>query len=150
MKILVGILMILGLIVAGAFALALYEGQRAEVLQAQALIEANRTARAATATLTLVLVLLVLVVLAGVALYVYVRYRQWQRHEGYRRPPRRLAGYPSYSQSQGSSTDRMLERMVQLQTLQMMRDLQPSQPRTPALSAYYDDEPNGQQDQGWF
>jgi ABC-type uncharacterized transport system YnjBCD permease subunit len=144
--------MILGLIVAGAFALALYEGQRAEVLQAQALIEANRTARAATATLTLVLVLIVLAVLAAIALYVYVRYRQWQRQrrEGYRRPPRRLAGYPSYSQSQSSSTDRMLERMVQLQTLQMMRDLQPPQPRTPVLSAYYDDEPDGQQDQGWF
>ena len=149
MKILVGILMILGLLVAGGFALALYEGQRAEVLQAQALIEANRTARAATGTLALVLVLVVFIVLAVGALYVYVRYRQWQRERnvGRRHAPRRLERYPA--QSQGSSTERMLERMVQLQTLQLMRDLQQSQRRsTPVLPSYYD-EPDGQ-DQGWI
>jgi hypothetical protein len=116
-----------------------------EVARAATVSAVGQTVNSVAVTLlALLLVGLLLLLLVG-ALYLYVRYQRWQRQRSAGRRLPRSQGH--YTQSPVSSADRMLERMVQLQSLRLMQDLQPPpRRRTPVLPTYYE-EP---EDQEWF
>lgn len=115
---------LVGLVVAGGFAAANYEGNHARVVEAQVALEATRAARQANSMLTAVLVLIIALLLMAFVAYWYFKLRN-ALGSGGRRAVGRGAHRPYVLASQqpgeiGGGVQRSLEMMLQMQMLQML------------------------------
>lgn len=125
MKILAGLGLVMLLLVAGAFGLAAYENARADRLQAQMAMQAQTSATASNWLAIAVLVGVILLLLAIIIGYVYVQVRPRPASRQVQRGERGvLGGVARTAAVEESGTAGLLEQMVQLQVLQMMRDMQ--------------------------
>lgn len=119
MKILLAGLVLLGLMVAGGFALANYEGNHARVIEARVALEATRSARAANSTLIVVLVLIIVLLAVGIYVYfwLWAKMTEGMKRVGGERSRARLPGRAEAAPLQQS----LQMQMLQMQMLQMLQ-----------------------------
>lgn len=126
MMALLGIIVVL---VLGIWGVVAWQASYARSLEAQVALTAQRSAAASNAVLTVVLGLIIAALLAVIGLYLYVQVRRFfggvQGRPGSRRVSRGTLSRAQEREalSSGGGTNALVEQLVQLQLLQLMRDL---------------------------
>lgn len=127
MSLLIALILLLALLVGGAFALSAYESNHARALEAEVALTAQHSAASANTTLIVVFALVIFALLAVMVAYLYFN-RPRRRASALRRAhPLAASGRESLALDGEAGAAALLDRLVQLQVLALLRNLQEPQ-----------------------